>query len=227
MNDEIAQLKRNHEEFVHIVAHDLSAPLRHIKDFTGLLLDSFSYDLTQEQKEYKQFIDKALSKLTIMQDDLLALSHITSRGQAFAEVRLDTAITNAADDLGLTVSYQASGLTVWGDAEQIVLAFRHLFHNALTYAQGDRALQVNVDVSSYGKGTEIAVRDNGIGFEEKYYSEIFKMFRRLHPAGVYGNGAGAGLAIVEKIMARHGGHIRVQSKVGEGTIFTLFFPEKS
>ena len=227
MSEEIEKLKKSHEEFVHIIAHDLSAPLRHVRDFTGLLLDSFPQSLSEEQQEYKQFIDAALSKLTVMQDDLLALSRITSRGNHFSAVPLTTTVNRVADDLGMAVPYHGNDQVVWGDAEQIALAFHHLFRNARAYARPDVPLELTVTALPIAGGIEIAVTDNGIGIEEKYFLEIFKMFRRLHAFGTFGNGAGAGLAIVEKIMARHGGHIRVQSHVGKGSTFTLYFPQKA
>ncbi len=227
MSDEAEKLKQEHEDFVHIVAHDFSAPLRHVKDFTGLLLESLAQDLSAEQQEYKQFIDKAIDKLDVMQNDLLALARITTRGNPFAEVDMRRVAHDAAQEVGVTMTYHGEAPKLWGDEEQISYVLRQLFDNAKTFARADVPVQIVVTATSVAGGIEIAVRDNGIGIEEKYAAEIFKMFRRLHAHGEYGAGAGAGLTMVQKIIERHGGCVRVNSTKGQGSTFTLFFPQRN
>jgi len=113
--------------------------------------------------------------------------------------------------------------TLPADPVQLAQVFQNLIGNALKY-RSQSAPKVHVAVQDRGEAYEIAVRDNGIGIEPQYFERIFMVFQRLHNKGEY-PGTGIGLAIVKKVVERHGGSVRVESTPGEGSAFSFTLPK--
>jgi signal transduction histidine kinase len=109
------------------------------------------------------------------------------------------------------------------DPRQITEIFRNLLSNAIEYRSADRNLVIRIDVRPVGSAWEFTVSDNGIGIEAQYFDRIFVVFERLHTQRAH-PGTGVGLAIVKKIVDRHGGAISVSSEVGQGSAFTFTLP---
>jgi light-regulated signal transduction histidine kinase (bacteriophytochrome) len=107
--------------------------------------------------------------------------------------------------------------------DQLAQVFQNLIGNALKF-RSQSAPKVHVAVQDRGEVYEIAVRDNGIGIEPQYFERIFMVFQRLHNKGEY-PGTGIGLAIVKKVVERHGGSVRVESTPGEGSAFSFTLPK--
>jgi light-regulated signal transduction histidine kinase (bacteriophytochrome) len=101
--------------------------------------------------------------------------------------------------------------------------FQNLIGNALKYRHKDRPPQVQVSATRTNGEWQFAVRDNGIGIDPKHFGQIFGIFQRLHTREEY-EGTGIGLALCQKIVTRHGGRIWVESKPGEGAIFSFTLP---
>ncbi|MEN6343135.1 MAG: ATP-binding protein [Methanospirillum sp.] len=113
--------------------------------------------------------------------------------------------------------------TVMADAAQLEQVFSNLIGNAVKYARDGVPPEVRISARPAGGMWEFAVADNGIGIEPVYFDRIFEMFRRLHTHDKYG-GTGIGLAVVKRIVERHGGTVRVESVPGEGTTFFFTLP---
>jgi two-component system sensor histidine kinase/response regulator len=109
------------------------------------------------------------------------------------------------------------------DPRQVAEIFRNLLSNALEYRSADRNPVIRIDVRPVGTAWEFTVSDNGIGIEAQYFDRIFLVFERLHTQRAH-PGTGVGLAIVKKIVERHGGAISVSSEVGQGTVFSFTLP---
>jgi light-regulated signal transduction histidine kinase (bacteriophytochrome) len=114
--------------------------------------------------------------------------------------------------------------SVPADEVQMAQLFQNLMGNALKFRAPSVQPRIHVGVKDLGQAFEFGVADNGIGIEPQYFERIFMVFQRLHNKGEY-PGTGIGLAIVKKVVERHGGHIRVESKLGEGSAFIFTLPK--
>lgn len=215
---------KEYEEFVNIISHDLSAPLRHVKDFSHLLLDTLGENLSEDQRLYKGFIDSAISRLSGMQDDLLTLSRVVSQSGTHQIVSTDSIINSLIQGLNIPARILNALPDVRGNLQQLTNMFRYLLDNAMLYHGDTSAALIEISSCIDGDKAIIDIKDNGIGIEDRYHNDIFKMFRRLHGENVYGGGRGAGLAISRKIAETHGGTISLSSSLGAGTTFHVALP---
>jgi light-regulated signal transduction histidine kinase (bacteriophytochrome) len=113
--------------------------------------------------------------------------------------------------------------TVMADAAQLAQVFANLVGNAIKYRRPDVPPEIRISAERHGGMVEFAVRDNGIGIDEEYFDRIFVIFQRLHTRDEY-PGTGIGLAVVRKIVERHGGRVRVESAPDEGSTFFFTLP---
>ncbi len=233
-DSELAQIKQEYQDYAYIVSHDLSAPIRHIKEITRLLIDSTQRHLGDEERQYVKFLELSLRKLDAMQVSLLEFSRINTQGMPFEEMSskevLEKALVNMPNFLAehrFCVRYDALP-TVWVDARQCHHLFRYLIENALKFHDENASREVTVTAQQQDDGRILfEIRDNGIGIAEEYCEEVFQLFRKLHVEEKY-PGIGAGLALARKIVNRHGGKIWIESAENEGAsiFFTLPAPEK-
>ena len=228
------RIAKEFEDFVHIVSHDMAAPQRHIREFTKLLLASIDAPLNDEQKMFREFIEKGLVRVEKMQDALLAFSRVTTQAKEFEMFQSNECIQsviglleNFIKERQAKISVPDQSFSVLGDREQIENVFTILIVNALTYvAEGVRP-DISIAAECGDGRIEFSVADNGIGIDPDHTEQIFGMFRKLHSPDAYGGGSGAGLTIARKIVRRHGGEIIVQSEKGEGSCFRFSVPMKN
>jgi PAS domain S-box-containing protein len=227
-----ADLARSNEElqrFAYVASHDLQEPLRSIVSFSQLLERRYRGRLDEEADEYIAFIVEGGNRMQRLIRDLLQVSRVETRAKepvptdpgavlAGALALLDSSLAEA----GATVT--VDGLpTVMADAAQLEQVLVNLIGNAIKYRREGVPPEIAVSARRLDSMVEFAVRDNGIGIEAEYFDRIFEMFRRLHTHDAY-EGTGIGLAVVKKIVERHGGRVRVESTPGEGTTFFFTLP---
>ena len=228
------ELKRSNaelEQFAYVASHDLQEPLRMVSSYTQLLMRRYGDKLDGDAREFTAFIVDGATRMKQLIEDLLAYSRVGTRDKNFkpveAESSLKRALTNlraAIQDSGATVTQD--GLpTIPCDEVQLAQLFQNLIGNALKFRKPDAAPAVHVGAADRGAEWEFTVRDNGIGIEPQYFERIFMVFQRLHDKGEY-PGTGIGLAIVKKVVERHGGRIWVQSQLGAGTTFHFTMPKE-
>src|SRR3989454_6835047 len=228
------ELKRSNaelEQFAYVASHDLQEPLRMVSSYTQLLMRRYGDKLDGDAREFTAFIVDGATRMKQLIEDLLAYSRVGTRDKNFkpveAESSLKRALTNlraAIQDSGATVT-QDKLPTISCDVVQLAQLFQNLIGNALKFRKPDVAPAVHVGAAEQGAEWEFMVRDNGIGIEPQYFERIFMVFQRLHDKGEY-PGTGIGLAIVKKVVERHGGRIWVQSQPGAGTTFHFTMPKK-
>ena len=219
------------ESFSYSVSHDLRAPLRHINGFVAALRDRLLQNghLTDPTAtHYLQIIQDSSQQMGLLVDGLLTLSRVGRRQMAVAPVNLNQLVANVlaqlpqsypvsdtitADDCSM--QFIVGNLpTVQGDATLLHQVFVNLLDNAIKFSRPHPA---PIEVATLADGT-IFVRDRGVGFQMEYADQLFGAFQRLHSRSEF-EGTGIGLAIVQRIIHRHGGTIWVESQPSQGATF--------
>src|SRR6267378_1266670 len=228
------ELKRSNaelEQFAYVASHDLQEPLRMVSSYTQLLMRRYGDKLDGDAKDFTAFIVDGATRMKQLIEDLLAYSRVGTRDKNFKPVDVESPLKRAL--INLRAAIQDSGAAVTQDmlptipCDEVQLAqlFQNLIGNALKFRKPDAAPGVHVGAADHGEEWEFTVRDNGIGIEPQYFERIFMVFQRLHDKGEY-PGTGIGLAIVKKVVERHGGRIWVQSQPGAGTTFHFTMPKE-
>ena len=235
-NQSLERSNRELQDFAYVASHDLQEPLRKIQAFGNLLESEFGAQLG-DGKDYLKRMRSAASRMSILIEDLLAFSRVTTKARPFANVGLTEIATEVAGDLETRIADTGGKVTIddlptiKGDPVQMRQLLQNLIANALKFHKPDSTPEVHVYgeaiLGNNGKIKEyqVCVADNGIGFDEKYLDRIFAVFQRLHGHESY-EGTGIGLAVCRKIVERHGGSITARSKAGEGSTFIITLPAK-
>jgi two-component system sensor kinase FixL len=218
------------QDFASVAAHDLQEPLRKIQSFADRVRTKTSGSLPEDVNDYLERIQKSANRMQILINDLLSYSRVSTRTQPFAVVDLNEILAQVVSDLEIRIE-RTHGKVEWNnlpvveaDPSQMHQLFMNLVNNALKFHRPDVQPIVRIESSVlerwFGQPTrfEIRVKDNGIGFDEKYLGRIFTIFQRLHGRNEY-EGTGIGLSVCRKIVERHGGNLTAQSKPGEGATF--------
>ncbi|AFY34286.1 PAS domain-containing protein [Calothrix sp. PCC 7507] len=236
------ELTRSNEElqqFAFIASHDLQEPLRKIKTFGERLKATCGATLTEQGLDYLERMQNAAERMETLIEDLLKLSRVTTKAQAFVPVDLAQITKEVLSDLEVRIQ-QTRGHVEVGELPIIKadpLQMRQLLQNLIGNALKFHCQQVPPVVKIYSQLLnnqldkvvisselcQIIVEDNGIGFEEKYLDRIFNVFQRLHSRRDY-EGTGMGLAICRKIAEIHHGSITAESTLGKGTRFIVTLP---
>ena len=163
--------------------------------------------------------------------DLLDYSRVATKGEEFKLVDTNDILNQTIKSLSTVIYESDAEITsdelpkVRGDAGQLQRVFLNMISNAIKFRKREKPLKI--DISAYKSEDEkeyvFSVQDNGIGIEEQYSERIFTIFQRLHTRDVY-KGTGIGLSIVKRIVERHGGHVWVESELGEGSTFYFTIP---
>ena len=224
-NEELASANRELEAFTYTVSHDLRAPLRAISSFSHLVIETEGSALSEDGRASLARIEKNAIKMGQLIDDLLAFSKIDAQTLAFSDVNLthlasEVWIESAPDRQKREIDFRLEELgSVKGDASLLRQVFANLLGNAIKYTRGRARAEIHV-----GKGedeqrrTVYFVKDNGVGFDMQYAGKLFRVFQRLHKQKEF-EGTGVGLAIVERIIARHGGRVWAEAQPDHGASF--------
>jgi len=239
----LAELRARNEElqqFAYIASHDLQEPLRKIRAFCDRLATRFGALLGDDGRDYLARMDNAAQRMSSLIADLLDYSRVSTRGEPFVAVPLADALADALGDLEEAIQVAGARVEhgplpiVEGDRRQLAQVFQNLVGNAVKYRHPARVPQVSIagerfeeplagTVGAVAPWVRVRVVDNGIGFDMAHRERIFAPFQRLHGRSEYA-GTGIGLAIVRKIVERHGGRVRAEARPGEGATFVVELP---
>jgi len=242
-----AQLERSNAElrdFASVASHDLQEPLRKIRAFSDRLRLKCGDVLEEQGLDYLDRMQKAAGRMQTLIQDLLTLSHVTSRAQPFVTVDLNAVMGEVLSDLEIPIEQTRALIevaklpTIDADPVQMRQLFQNLLSNAVKFHKPGQPPEVIVSarilpaqehqIAGAGPGDDLCqlvVADNGIGFEEQYVEQVFTLFQRLHSRQEY-EGTGIGLAVCRKIASRHGGSIVAKSEKGQGATFIVRLPVK-
>ena len=226
------ELQRSNAEltqFAAVASHDLSEPLRTIAGFMRLLEQRYGADLDDQGRAFIAHSLDGADRMQRLIDGLMAYSRVGRAAPPADRVELDAVAQAAIDALGARIAETDATITVGplpavrGDAHQLEQALQNLLSNALKFARPGVAPAVEIDARREGDDWALVVCDHGIGIPPDQRDQVFQMFHRLHGLDAY-DGAGMGLAIVERIVDRHGGRIRAEATPGGGATFVLTLP---
>ncbi len=254
MADNLGQQKQENEMFVYSVSHDLRSPLVNLQGFSeelGLtcrdLRELFRRDdvpepvrrrglqlMDRDIEESIRFIQAAVGRLARIIDALLRLSRAGRVEYQWQEVDLQAAVGKIVAALHDSIANKGAEISVnalppaYGDPTALEQVFANLIGNAVQYLDPDRPGRIEVDSAEpddkgLPSGLRVyRVRDNGLGIPEAYHQRLFTAFSRFHAGAAQGEGIG--LALVRRMVERHGGRIWVESAAGAGTTFFVALP---
>ncbi|MBI4989951.1 MAG: GAF domain-containing protein [Rhodocyclales bacterium] len=221
---QLEDANREMEAFCYSVSHDLRAPLRALDGFARILLEDAASVLDDTDKGHLQRIIDASGRMGGLMDDLLRLSRIGRAGMRLAAVDLGGIAggiverLRGADPSRRAVSRIGAGLSIQADAGLMRIALENLIGNAWKYTGRNADAEIEFGKREEDGRTAYFVRDNGAGFDMRYAGKLFSPFQRVHSPSEF-EGNGIGLAIVQRIVQRHGGRIWAESAPGCGSTF--------
>ncbi len=221
---ELEAANKELEAFSYSVSHDLRAPLRAIDGFSQALAEDYSDKLDEHGKDYLRRVRAATQRMGDLIDDLLMLSRLTRSEMSRDRVDLSALAEEVISGLRQTtperrvdVSIQP-GMVVEADPHLLRIALDNLLGNAWKFTGKRDDARIEVGAARHDDETAYYVRDNGAGFDMAHADNLFAPFQRLHRTEEF-SGTGIGLAMVQRIIRRHGGRIWAESAVGEGATF--------
>jgi PAS domain S-box-containing protein len=235
INQRLEEANKELQDFVYIASHDLREPLRKISSFGTLLQDSLEGKLDEDQQENFQFMIDGAQRMQDMIDALLTYSRLTTKAKPPEWVDLNKVIEDLKKVELATILDETQGIihvpkllpSVQADPSQMHQLFQNLIGNGLKFHKGEISPKIIIRAHEEENNMiRIEVQDNGIGIDEKYYDQLFTMFKRLHSREQY-EGTGIGLANCKKIVERHGGSIGIKSTLGKGSTFWFTLPRQS
>jgi PAS domain S-box-containing protein len=235
VTDRTSQLEAANKEleaFSYSVSHDLRAPLRHMAGFVELL-NKRATALDEKSRHYLCVISNAAVQMGRLVDDLLSFSRMGRTEMMRSAVRLRDPLDEAIDDLKgeageRNIRWEIRDLPeIFGDRAMLKLVFVNLLSNALKFTRQCEQAVIEIGLQPAEKRDEVVVyvKDNGVGFDEKYVDKLFNLFQRLHRAEDF-EGTGVGLANVRRIVARHGGRAWAQGGIDKGATIYFSLPRK-
>ena len=229
----IRELWRSNEEleqFAYVASHDLRQPLRVVGSYVTLMEEELQGNLNDDAQEYMSFVRDGVRRMDRLITDLLTYSRV-GRTSTDQPVCMGKAAEAAVTDLQFEIEEaQATVVTfgtppsVMGDESEMERLFQNLIGNAIKYHRPDHPPRVQITYEDKGEMWRVTVSDNGIGIPPEHAERIFGIFQRLHARNEF-EGTGVGLAIVKKIVERHGGAIRAEPGNGEGTTMAFTWPK--
>ncbi len=234
VRERTAQLEEANKEleaFSYSVSHDLRAPIRHIEGFVQVLERVAAPSLTPEHREILRMMAQSARHMDRLIEGLLAFSRMSRTEMVFTAVDPAVLVQEARHELesqfqGRDIEWVIAPLPMLrGDPITLRQVFVNLLSNALKYTSTRARARIEVGAEEREHETMFFVRDNGVGFEPQYREKLFGVFQRLHPASQF-QGTGIGLAIVRRIIARHGGRTWAEAERDKGASFYFTIPKE-
>ena len=221
LNNELQHAYREMESFSYSVSHDLKAPLRAIEGYAQILEEDYLEQLDDDGRDMLERMIGSTQQMRTLVDGILDLSRISRKSLVRTPTDLSAMTREIFAKLsarGATTLEVQDGLTAVGDVELIRVVLQNLLENAVKYSSKCEQPTITVGKMDTERGPAFYVRDNGAGFNPKYYKKLFQLFQRLHKPSEY-PGTGVGLSIVEKVIKRHQGQVWAESQPDQGATF--------
>jgi PAS domain S-box-containing protein len=217
------------ESFSYSVSHDLRAPLRAINGYTGILLEDHAPHLDDEGRRVCSIILENTTRMSALIDGLLPLSRFGRMAMSLVPIDTEAMVRSVIGDIAAgggegRIDFRVGPLPdAIGDATLLRQVWTNLISNAVKFSSKRDHPRIEIEGNDDGAELTFTVRDNGAGFDMQYADRLFGVFRRLHSPEDF-DGTGVGLAIVRRIVERHGGGIRAEGRVDAGASFVFTLP---
>jgi signal transduction histidine kinase len=214
------------EEFSYSMSHDMRTPLRALDGFSKILMEEYGARFDEEGRRLLGVLRDSSQRMSRLLDDILHYLSLERREMEFGSVDIAGQASEIFAELQAVVPARRMHLEIgtlppaWGDSKMIREVLQNLLSNAIKFSPADGKSVIEIGCVAGKEENVYSVTDHGVGFDMRYANKLFKVFERVHPTGQY-EGSGIGLAIVKRIVTRHGGHVWAESKVDAGT--TIYF----
>lgn len=229
-NEELNFLNKELESFTYSVSHDLRAPLRAINGYSQILLQEHTDQIDQEVMRLLTIINGNAKTMGELIDNLLSLSKLGKREIQKGQVDMNALVQGVLEEIkdteaGKRVSWNIQELAAcYGDYRLLRQVWMNLIANGVKYSGKKEEPQIEIRAEIKGNEIIYSIKDNGAGFDMQYADQLFGVFQRLHKPTEF-EGTGVGLAIVQRIIYRHGGRAWAEGAVGEGASFYFSIPQ--
>lgn len=226
---ELARSNAELEQFAYVASHDLREPLRAISNYTQLLERRYKGSLDEAADKYIRHLVEGVSRMQNLISDLLAYSKVRTITSEANDLDMDFIVKEALQSLKIAVAeskaevYVESLPIIKADPVLMLQLMQNLISNALKFRRPEVTPEIRISARKEDNAWIFAVRDNGIGIEQRHWDRVFVIFQRLHTRDQY-SGTGIGLAICKKIVEQEGGMIWLESVPGQGTTFFFELP---
>jgi light-regulated signal transduction histidine kinase (bacteriophytochrome) len=227
---ELESANRELESFSYSVSHDLRAPLRKINSFINIFIERFKVPIDAENRLLLDRIVANSNKMGKLIDDLLAFARIGKIELEKKPISMTQIVKNLSDDVGKqesgrNIQFSLHALPqITADPTAITQVWENLISNAVKYTANREVATIEIDSQVTRDEVVYFIKDNGSGFDMKHYEKLFTAFERLHSNSEF-EGTGVGLAIVQRILDKHGGRIWAESEKDKGTTFFFSLPK--
>ncbi len=221
---ELEAANKELESYSYSISHDLRTPLRTLDGFSEMVIEEYGDKLDETGKNYLNRIRKASQTMSQLTEDILKLSRITRAEMHKGRVNLSEMTASIADELKASQPERqaefiiAPDIVVNGDKALLEILLRNLLENSWKYTGKCPDTRIEVGANRQDGKIVYSIKDNGVGFDMKYYDKLFQPFQRLHTSKDY-PGTGIGLATAARVIHRHSGKIWTESEIGKGAIF--------
>jgi len=221
---ELGKANKELEAFTYSVSHDLRSPLRAIHGYTKILSEDYADKFDAEGKDLMNGVMRNAKKMGQLIDDLLTFSRTGKTELQKKDINMTELAKSALKDLQVSIGPFKTKISIEdlpnanADYNLMNLVFTNLISNAIKYSATKESPEATIGAMKRDDGAVYFIKDNGVGFDMQYYNKLFGVFQRLHSAEEF-EGTGVGLALVHRIITRHGGKIWAEAKEGEGATF--------
>ncbi|AFM25844.1 PAS domain S-box protein [Desulfomonile tiedjei] len=229
--DDLSRSNADLQQFAYVASHDLQEPLRNVATCLQMLEKKYKHQLGEDADRYIRFAVDGAVRMKALIQDLLTYSRVATGEKISEHIECGQILDQTLENLRSTIIETSAEIThdplptIAADPTQLLQVFQNLIANAMKFRGGKRP-HIHVSAERNAHGWVFSIRDNGIGIASRHVDRIFVIFQRLNKRSEY-DGTGMGLAIVKKIIERHGGKVWVESEVGEGSTFYFTIPHST
>lgn len=229
---ELEKANKELESFSYSVSHDLRAPLRAIDGYSALLKEDYYQHLDEDGKEFLEIINDEARRMGELIDDLLAFSRMTRKEKSSEQFSMHDLVVECTEELRGVYEQKSPEIEirdlpeVRADRPLMRQVWLNLIGNSMKYTGKDEEPRISIYCNEDKEQNmwQFSINDQGVGFDMKYADKLFGVFQRLHSEDEF-EGTGIGLALVKKIVSRHGGDIAADSEINKGTTITFTLPK--
>ncbi len=228
--DAIIQLNKELEAFSYSVSHDLRTPLRAVTGYAQILEEDYARVIDDEGRRLLKVISKNAEKMGMLIDDLLSFSRLGKKELLKKETNMRALVDSAIGEISRAKPFRADirinvSHSISTDESLMKQVLINLIGNAVKYSSKKEQPVVEIESREADNDIIFSIKDNGVGFDMRYVNKLFGVFQRLHSVEEF-EGTGVGLAIVQRIINKHGGKVWAEAKVDEGATLYFSIPKK-